>query len=148
MRLAQYTDYSLRALMYVGLREGELSTIRNISDAYDISRSHMMKIVQKLVHEGYLEAVRGREGGLRLARAPETIRLGDVVSTMEPDLGLVECFRTGKQCVIQPACRLASALESALKAFVDQLNRFTLADLIVDGSSTRLVRLLDLESGT
>jgi Rrf2 family nitric oxide-sensitive transcriptional repressor len=93
MRLTAYTDYSLRVLMRLALRPQELTTIADIARAYRISEHHLMKVVHQLGRAGYIETVRGRGGGLRLARDPTAIWLGDVVRRTEPDLDLVECFR-------------------------------------------------------
>ena len=118
MRLTQYTDFSLRILIYLGLRGETLSTIQAISDSYGISRNHLMKVVQQLAREGYIESVRGQGGGLRLKRRPEEIRLGQLVKDMEPDLALVECYRSDNECVITPHCRLPAMLDQALRALI------------------------------
>jgi len=145
MRLTLYTDYSLRVLIYLGLRGNELSTIQSISSAYGISRNHLMKVVQELAREGYVESVRGQGGGLRLRRPPEEIRLGEVVRKMEPDLALVECFRPDNSCVITPACQLPPILNRALTAFIDELNRHTLAELLSVSTASEIADLLDIK---
>lgn len=130
MRLTTYTDYGLRMLMYVGLKAGELATIQEIADAYGISKNHLMKVAYDLGRHGFLETVRGRGGGLRLARAPERIRLGDVVRKMEEDFTLVECFAPdANSCRITKGCRLKGVLNEALKAWLAVLDKYTLADL-------------------
>ena len=129
MRITQHTDYALRVLIYLALRTDERSTIREISEAYAISRNHLMKVVQKLVAAGYVEATRGAGGGLMLARRPEAIGIGKVVRELEPDFGLVECFRPDNACVITPACRLPAMLDEALTAFHRTLDGYTLADI-------------------
>ena len=145
MRLTQYTDYSLRVLIYLGVKGAELTPIRAITDAYDISHNHLMKVVQQLAHEGYVESVRGKGGGLRLARAANQIGLGEVVRSMEPDFSLVECLRPQGHCVISPACVLPGILEGAVRAFMDELDRYTLADLLPRRAKPALVRLLALD---
>jgi Rrf2 family nitric oxide-sensitive transcriptional repressor len=131
MRLTVYTDFSLRVLMYVALRDEGLSTIGEIARSYGISKNHLMKVVQALGAAGYLETVRGKRGGLRLARAPETIGLGEVVRRTEPDMALVPCFEGGEAlCAITPACKLRSALHEARAAFLKVLDAYTLADLV------------------
>ncbi|TAL92751.1 MAG: Rrf2 family transcriptional regulator [Paraburkholderia sp.] len=131
MKLTDYTDYSLRTLMYVALRDDQLVTIQEISDAFDIPRNHLVKIVHALGKAGYLATVRGRRGGMRLGRAASKIVVGDVVRSMEPDFHMVECFDTGhNQCVITAACGLRGALTAALKAYLDVLDHWTIADLI------------------
>lgn len=130
MRLTQHTDYALRVLIFLGLKSGDLATIQEISESYNISRNHLMKVVQKLAHNGYIETTRGVGGGIRLSSSPEAINLGDVVGTMEADAGLVECLRPENACVITPACSLASILKEAAAAFSAELSKHTLADLL------------------
>lgn len=141
MRLTAYTDYSLRLLMYVATRDGELVTIQNVADAYGISKAHLMKVTHQLGLHGFLETVRGRHGGLRLGRPAEQIRLGDVVRATEEDFTLVECFDAENDgCIISGPCRLKGALNEALKAYFAVLDDYTLADLTVKHPA--LVRLL------
>ena len=130
MKLTRFTDYSLRVLIYLGLKDDSRVTIREISDAYGISRNHLMKVVSLLTRMGYLDARRGPGGGIALARPPEEIILADVVRDMEDDLNLVECFCAGGECVIKPMCKLKTALNQALAAYLDTLERYTLLDLL------------------
>ncbi|MGE3148259.1 MAG: Rrf2 family transcriptional regulator [Pseudorhodoplanes sp.] len=130
MRLTNFSDYALRVLMYAAARDERLITIEETAEVYGISRAHLMKVVNQLTRAGYLKAVRGRSGGLMLAKRPGKIRLGDVLRATEPDFALVECLRAGDRCVISPRCRLRGALREALDAFVGTLDRYTLADLV------------------
>ena len=130
MKLTRFTDYSLRVLIYLGLRDNSRVTIREISDAYGISRNHLMKVVSLLTRMGYLDARRGPGGGIALSRPPGEINLADVVRDMEDDLNLVECFCDGGTCVIKPMCKLKSALNQALAAYLGTLERYTLLDLL------------------
>ncbi len=130
MKLTRFTDYSLRVLIYLGLKDDNRVTIREISDAYGISRNHLMKVVSLLTRMGYLDARRGPGGGIALARPPCEIILADVIRDMEDDLNLVECFCDGGTCVIKPMCKLKSALNQALVAYLDTLERYTLLDLL------------------
>jgi len=143
MRLTAFSDYCLRVLIYVGAKEDGLSTITEIAESYSVSRNHLMKVVYRLGQLGYLETVRGKNGGLRLARRPEDIRLGELIERTEEDWTLVECFQPGnRNCRIGPSCVLRGVLGEALAAFVATLNRYTLADLVAPRGE--LARLLDL----
>ena len=129
MRLTLFSDYSLRMLMYTHAAGDRLVTIEEMADAYGISRAHLMKVATTLTRAGYLDAVRGRSGGLRLAKPAEEIVLGDVVRATEPDFALVECFVTGNRCVITKCCRLQGVLREALEQFINVLDRHTLASI-------------------
>ena len=130
MQLTLHTDYALRVLLYIRLHPDRKVTILEVAQGYDISKNHLMKVVQKLVRLGYLESVRGRRGGLTLALPPEQINLGTVVTQMEPSLDLVECFDLEQNtCPIEPACDLKHILYEAQQAFLTSLKQYTLADL-------------------
>lgn len=129
MQLTKFSDFALRVLMYTHAAGDRLVTIEEIARSYRISRAHLMKVVNALTRAGYLKAVRGRTGGLRLAKPAEEIRLGDVVQTTEPDFALVECFATGNQCIISGCCRLPRVMREALDDFIAALNRYTLASI-------------------
>jgi Rrf2 family nitric oxide-sensitive transcriptional repressor len=146
MRLTVYTDFSLRTLMYIALNPERRPTIAEIAQRYRISKNHLMKVVYDLGRAGYLETARGRNGGLRLARDPGDIHLGDVVRTTEPDMALVPCFElTGRDCAILPECRLRTALQQAGAAFIEVLNGYTLADLVANRD--QLTALLAADAG-
>lgn len=130
MRLTAYTDYSLRVLIRLALEPDELATIAEIAAVYDISEHHLMKVVHELGRAGYVETLRGRGGGLRLARRPAQINVGEVVRRMEPDFALAVCFRESEHCAIESSCSLNRVLEEALDAFMQVLNAYTLADLV------------------
>lgn len=145
MRVTRYTDYSLRVLIYLGLRPDRRSTIREISEAYDISRNHLMKVVQQLVSLGYVDSVRGVGGGLNLALAPAQIAVGEVVREMEPDLALVECMRSDNQCVITRGCKLRHMLARARDSFLEVLNEYSLADILSPDEARELALALKIE---
>lgn len=117
--------------MFAAANDDRLITIDEVCKVYGISRGHLMKVTNALTREGYLKAVRGRSGGLTLARPPQKIRLGDVVRAMEPDFALVECFGTESQCPIARCCRLTGVLREGLRAFNSVLDKYTLADLML-----------------
>lgn len=133
MRLTDYTDYSLRVMLYLAVRGEGLATIQEISDAYGISKNHLMKVVQQLGELGWVDTVRGRNGGLRLF--PESLQLtvGQVVRATESDFALVGCFSAdgeSRGCVIEPQCRLKGVLAAARDAFFAELDRHTLGELV------------------
>ena len=136
MRLTDYTDYSLRTLMYLGMHRDKLVTIQDIADAYSISKSHLMKVVHQLGLAGLVETIRGRSGGLRLGKEPEEINIGDVVRGTEPDFMMVECFsRELDECVLSSACALKDVLQRATIAYLTVLRGVTLADLLCNSAS-------------
>jgi len=144
MHITRYTDYSLRVLMYLALKGEELSTIREIADSYAISKNHLMKVVQELNIKGYITAIRGKNGGLRLRAQPEDINLGRLVRDTEQDLALVECFSDGDKCVITPACELKRVFAEGLEAFFKVLDSYTLADLVPRKKAPEMIRLLQM----
>lgn len=143
MRLTRFSDYALRVLIYLALHREGLSTIREIADAYSISKNHLMKVVHKLVRLGYIEAVRGQNGGLRLALPQEKINLGELLRHTEEDWILAECFSPDNRCVITPTCELKGALKQALDAFMAVLDQYSLDQLIRDDQKT--MKLLKIQ---
>ena len=134
MRLSDYTDYTLRVLMYCAQRRDRLVTIAEMAEVYGVSKNHLMKIVNDLARQGRLETTRGRGGGLRLLQAPADIRVGDVVRGAETDFRLVECFDPSSEtCTLTPTCRLKNVLGRALKAYFAELDGVTLADIARPG---------------
>ena len=127
MRLTRYTDYAMRTLLYVATRPDRLCSIAEIAGVYGISKNHLMKVVNDLVTAGYLEGVRGRNGGIRLARVPSEINVGEVIRHTEEGFDLADCG----SCIIAPACGLTGALKQALAAFMTVLDSFTLKDLML-----------------
>jgi Rrf2 family nitric oxide-sensitive transcriptional repressor len=130
MRLAEYTDYTLRVLMYCAVRPQQLVTISELAEHHGVSRNHLMKIVTDLGRQGVLKTTRGRGGGLRLLKDPAEIRVGDVVRASETDFRLVECFDAGNnQCTLSSSCRLKGVFNAALRAYFNELDGKTLADI-------------------
>lgn len=132
MRLSTFTDYSLRVLMYLGVHTGRLATIAEIAAGHSISESHLMKVVHQLGCGGYIETVRGKGGGMRLAHAPGDIVLGEVIRHTEGNFLLAECFAEHGSCRIQGACGLRSILNEAMAAMFLVLDGYTLADLLAN----------------
>ncbi len=131
MRLTDYTDYALRVLMYVASQTGRLVTIQEIADNHGISKNHLTKIVHRLGLAGLVTTVRGRTGGIRLARDPDSITIGSVVRLTEPDFIMVECFdETRNTCSLSPICVLKNTLGRATGAYLQELDRVTLANVL------------------
>jgi Rrf2 family nitric oxide-sensitive transcriptional repressor len=143
MQLTLFSDYALRVALYLATHREELVSVPEVSRAYGISSAHLTKVAQRLTELGVVEAVRGRGGGLRLARAPEQIGIGALVRATEPHFDLVECFDDETNtCPISPACGLKGALEKARRAFLEVLDGYTLADFV-----RRKDRLIPLWTG-
>jgi Rrf2 family nitric oxide-sensitive transcriptional repressor len=137
MRLSLQTDYALRTLMFLAVKDGHHS-IADIANAYGISKNHLMKVAQRLTAEGFVESVRGRSGGLKLAHPPADLNVGAIVRTMEDTGMFVECFDAATNtCVVTPVCGLRHALAGALEAFAQHLDGITVADLTPDRAAFR-----------
>jgi len=145
VRLTVYTDYSLRTLLYLALRDSDyLATIQEIADTYNISKNHLMKVTYDLGKLGYIETIRGRGGGIRLAVDPSSITIGQVVRQTEDDFNIVECFNHEQNlCIISPACKLKHILYEAMQAYLNVLDQYTLAD--VAQNKDELLELLKLK---
>lgn len=139
MRLTDYTDYALRVLMYVASQTGRLVTIQEIADNHGISKNHLTKIVHRLGLAGLVTTVRGRTGGIRLARDPHSITIGSVVRLTEPDFIMVECFdETRNTCSLSPVCVLKNTLGRATGAYLQELDRVTLENVLFKPPATAL----------
>src|SRR5689334_19606179 len=130
MRLTQFSDYSLRTLLYLRVHQDRPVPLTEVARSYGISYHHLVKVAGRLVELGLVTAQRGRSGGFQLAARPETVNLGWLIRQTEPDFHLVECFdRSTDTCPITPACRLRNVLAEAQRAFLEVLDGYTLADL-------------------
>lgn len=143
MQLTVHTDYALRVLLYLAHFPDRRAGTEEISRAYGISKNHLVRVVQTLGEAGFVEVTVGRSGGVALARAPETIRLGEVIRATEASFRLVECHdKASNTCPIVPVCGLRGLLDSALEAFLGELDRYTLADLVMPKSRDKFIQLL------
>lgn len=133
MRLTVFSDYTMRVLICLALSDKRLTQIGEIAEAYEISKAHLVKVVQFLSAQGYIETVQGKNGGIRLVARPANVNIGSLIRACERDSALVQCFKkkpSENRCRIKKACRLRSILESATEAFFAELDRYTLADLL------------------
>ena len=145
MRLSEYTDYTLRVLMYCARHLQRLVTISDLAEQHGLSKGHLMKVVNDLARQGLIETTRGRGGGLRLSKHAATIRIGDVVRAPETDFRLVECFDpTTNQCTLTPSCRLKGLFNAALGAYFKELDGMTLADIVVPASAPASGRAMSM----
>lgn len=133
MRLTRYTDYSLRVLIHLGLHDDRLCSIGEISHTYAISHNHLMKVVNALAHDGFVETVRGRGGGMRLARPAAEIGVGEVVRRTEEGFRLADC----SDCALAPACGLTGVLAKGVQAMLDVFDAYSIADLLTDKATMR-----------
>ena len=136
MRLTQFSDYAIRLLMTVALADGVPVTVASAAAQLRVSRNHLVKVAHILVRNGILTGTRGRSGGLTLQRRAEDIRLGELLRITEPDFNLAECFSSPGACALDRICRLPTYLHDAERAFLGELDKHTLADIIVRPGAT------------
>ncbi len=143
MQLTRYTDYSLRVLLYLGTQPQRLVTVNEIAENYDISRNHLVKVVNHLGNLGYVRTIRGKGGGIRLSRRPEEINIGELVRHTEGDLALLECFNLeSNTCPIVPICALKGVVAEARRAFMAVLDGHTLDEVL--GNREALIQVLHI----
>lgn len=152
MHITKYTDYSIRILIYLAVRRDKLCTIGDIAASYGISKNHLMKIVQALNAKGYLTAIRGKNGGLRLQGDPASINLGKLVRDVEGETKMLECFGTDSQCIvtdnqciINESCKLKHIFYEAQQSFYQTLEKYTLLDLVDEETQIELRKLLHIK---
>ena len=149
MQLTLHADYSLRVLLYLTENPTRLVPTQEISQAYGISRNHLVRVVQTLHSHGFIEVSAGRHGGMKLARPPEEINLGQVVRQTEPSFRVVECFDLEENtCPIEPVCKLKNVLGQALQSFFRVLDGYSLADLARMPQGHRISDLLQITANT
>ncbi|MFN0103842.1 MAG: RrF2 family transcriptional regulator [Bryobacteraceae bacterium] len=145
MQLTLHTDYSLRVLLYLAHFPDRRVGTEEISKAYGISKNHLVRVMRTLADGGFLKVTVGRAGGVNLARAPDEIRLGEVVRATEASFRIVECHDAkNNTCPIVPVCGLKGMLDLALAAFLDELDKHTLADMVKERSRDKFVRLVSV----
>ena len=131
MQLTVFTDYGLRSLMFLAAHPERLCSVKEIAEHYGISRNHLVKVVHRLAQLEYIVSTKGKGGGIRLAGDPKSLKLGDLVRVLEPNMNMVECFdRETNTCRIVSGCQLKHFLFDASQAFIDHLNKHTLADAV------------------
>ena len=145
MHITRYTDYSLRVLLYLAVKGEQLSTITEISESYGLSKNHLMKIVQQLSAKGYLLAIRGKFGGIRLDKPINEINIGALVRDFEEHNKLVECFSDDNQCIITSSCALKQMFSQAQESFLKTLDNYTLSDLLTDNKKSELAEILAIK---
>lgn len=137
MQLTLFTDYSLRALMYLGAKPNSLSTVKEIATYYGISQNHLVKVIHNLNQIGYIKSIKGKGGGIQLLKKPSDINLRDLIIQIESNLILVECFsKKHNTCRIASHCALSKILKESLQSFIDTLGKYTLADTIGSKNGT------------
>jgi Rrf2 family transcriptional regulator, nitric oxide-sensitive transcriptional repressor len=142
MRLTLHTDYALRALIRIAIADGKLITINEIAHCFDISKQHLMKVVNDLGRKGYLDTVRGRGGGIRLRRRPRDINIGQVVRDTE-EINVIDCLGRRGYCPIQDVWVLRGVFGDAIEALLAVLDAYTLADLIKQQRAVSSLLLID-----
>jgi len=139
MQLTRFTDYSLRVLVYLAATPGRLCTIAEIAACYEISESHLTKVVSHLAAAGYIDTVRGKGGGMALARSPDLINVGEVVRDCEDNMDIVECFNLEtRSCPLLPGCTLKSVLIEARRNFLSTLDAYNLQQMLGGRAQARL----------
>lgn len=139
MQLTKHTDFAFRILIFLASKDENLTTIQQLADGFSISKSHVMKIVNKLVHQGWVTSVRGKNGGVRLGCSPQEVSLKEVVVLMEQTLDPVNCEQP--LCTLARACQLKGILWQAQDQYLAHLEKFTLAD-ILDNKTINVVRMI------
>jgi Rrf2 family nitric oxide-sensitive transcriptional repressor len=150
VQLSLHGEYSLRVLLYLGTQKlgaekRRVIPTKDISTAFDISKNHLVRVMQTLCDAGYVELIPGRSGGVALAMEPDSIGLGEVVRRCEPGFRMAECFqREGNRCVVTSVCGLKPVLQEALDSFLAALDRYTLGDMIRNSGPEKLSRLFQI----
>lgn len=147
MKFNLFTDYALRSLMYLCWNRGRTVTAEEISGYYGISRDHVVKVIQELSRQGYVQARRGRGGGSVLARDPRSISVGEVISTFEGPPALLECLRSQNVCVIEQGCRLKGVLAEAQQRMMNYLEGISVDDIAGETAPEIIVLSVPSDNG-
>lgn len=143
MRLTTFSDYSMRVMIYLSLQRDSLATIADIAKAYSISENHLTKVVHHLAKQGYIDTIRGKGGGMRLAKDPQQVNLGAVLRDTEGGSSLLACVDGEGDCCIMPACKLIRILRESQEALYAVLDKYTLADLLIDQAPLKRILLAE-----
>ena len=136
MQLTSFTDYALRTLIYLAARPEDKSSVKKISEHYGISRNHLVKVVHRLSQLGYIETTKGKGGGVQIAKGTEKLRLGDLISQLEPNMNMVECFDAKTNtCRITNSCQLKHYLFEATNNFIKTMNKYSLGEVSITNAS-------------
>ena len=139
MQLTSFTDYGLRTLMYLAEHPDRLSSVKEVSEYHSISRNHLVKVVHRLSQLGYIYSTKGKGGGIRIAQGMKKLRLGDIITNLEPNMYMVECFdEKTNTCKITSSCQLKHYLFEATKKFIETMNEYTLADAIKSSIAAKI----------
>jgi Rrf2 family nitric oxide-sensitive transcriptional repressor len=144
MNITRFSDLALRLLMYLGSRAEPMqatATVREVAELFNVPYAHLVKVAHQLGQQGYLITTKGVGGGLRLARPAETIRLGELLRITETSDSVIDC--TTQPCPLAGACLLKGALDNAYAAFLDTLDKYTIAEV---ARTPRLQKLVTLRT--
>ncbi|HJD61727.1 MAG TPA: Rrf2 family transcriptional regulator [Rickettsia endosymbiont of Columbicola hoogstraali] len=130
MQITSFTDYGLRSLIYLTYKQEKICSIKEIAEYYNISLNHLVKVIHKLVQLGYISSSKGKGGGIKIAFNPSSMKLGDIIEKLEPNMDIVECFNKDNQCRINNSCQFKHFIKEASNAFIKTLNNYTLEDAI------------------
>ncbi|MCX4083838.1 Rrf2 family transcriptional regulator [Rickettsia hoogstraalii] len=132
MQLTSFTDYGLRSLIYLASKPERVCSVKEISEYYNISLNHLVKVIHRLAQLGYINSSKGKGGGIKLAFSPSSMKLGDIIEKLEPNMDIVECFnKNTNSCRITNSCQFKHFIKKASEAFIKTLNNYTLEDAMI-----------------
>ena len=142
MQLTLFTDFALRVLIYLSQHDEQRATMKQISEFYGISIEHLRKVVHSLSRAGYIETFRGKSGGMRLARPAAEINIGELVYQFEGGVDIIDCAQ--RNCILNPSCILKGALKKSMEAFYQELEQYTLADIVANQTTTQRLQIVEV----